>query len=135
MVNIKVDKNVFRRANVKLAYLFGSRAKGASARESDFDIAVLFKRNYSPSFFLNEATRLQGALKKYIPYKTDVVTLNNAPSLLKYEVIAHGIVLYQDDPKFRIDFEVRSVKEYIDDRYMRDIYFKAMEKRVKEGIS
>ena len=131
MVKIKVDKNVFRRANVKLAYLFGSRAKGVSAKKSDYDIAVLFKKKNGSSFFLNEASGLKDALRKYFPNEVDIVPLNDANSLLKYEAISAGIPLFSEDEKFRIDFEVLSVKEYIDDQYMRDIYTDALTKRLR----
>lgn len=38
-------EEIFRRNNVVLAYLFGSRTKGLERRESDYDIAVLFGKN------------------------------------------------------------------------------------------
>ena len=134
MKNFQVDKSIFKKYNVKLAYLFGSRAKGTSAKESDFDIAVLFKAKNGSQDFFEKTLDLQDSLRKYFTTKIDIVALNDAPSLLKYEVIANGIVLYSDDERFRIDYEVSSVKEYIDDQHFRNIYFDALTKRVEEGV-
>ena len=131
MKPLKINKQIFKKYNVKLAYLFGSRAKGLSAKESDYDIAVLFKGKNNPVLFFNKTIGLKDALRKYFPKKIDIVSLNDASSLLKYEAIAKGIPIYSEDRKFRIDFEVISVKEYIDDRFMRDIYTNALMKRVR----
>lgn len=133
MIQVKIDKHIFKKFNVKLAYLFGSRSKSTSAKESDFDIAVLFKEKNNSLDFFNETIYLKDCLRKYFPNEIDIVALNNANSLLKYEVISNNILLYADNQKFRIDFEVYSVKEYIDEQYMRNIYFDALTKRIEKG--
>lgn len=131
MKPIQIKKHIFNKHHVRLAYLFGSQAKGLSAKKSDYDIAVLFKKKNGSSFFLNEASGLKDALRKYFPNEVNVVPLNDANSLLKYEAISAGIPLFSEDEKFRIDFEVLSVKEYIDDQYIRDIYTDALTKRLR----
>lgn len=131
MKPIQIKKHIFKKHYVRLAYLFGSQAKGLSAKKSDYDIAVLFKKKKGSSFFLNEASGLKDALRKYFPNEVDIVPLNDANSLLKYEAISAGIPLFSEDEKFRIDFEVLSVKEYIDDQYIRDIYTDALTKRLR----
>lgn len=133
-MTIQIDKHIFQDFNVQLAYLFGSRAKGFSVSESDFDIAVLFKEKNNSFDFFDEAIYLKEALREYFPNEVDIVALNNTTSLFKYEVISNGILLYADDPNFRIDFEVLSVKEYIDDQYLRDIYYQALNRRIEEGV-
>lgn len=134
MTDIKIDPNLFKKFNIKLAYLFGSQAKGLSVAESDFDIAVLFSEKADKSDFLDEATYLKEDLRSYFPNEVDVVPLNNAGSLLKYEVISNGRLLYAEDERFRLDFEVLSVKEYIDDKYVRDIYYNALSERIEKGV-
>ena len=133
MKPIEIKKRIFKKFNVKLAYLFGSRVKGSSVKKSDFDIAILFKEKNNSLDFFDETIYLKDALIKYFPNEINIVALNDADSLLKYEVISHNILLYSDDQKFRIDFEVLSVKEYIDDQYMRNIYFDALTKRIQKG--
>lgn len=127
------DKQIFRNFNIKLAYLFGSRAKGNTAKESDFDIAVLFKNSPADLLALKELTFLSLELDKFIPGKLDIVSLNDAPLLLKYEVVAHGQVLYCEDEAERIKFEVSIIKEYIDEEPIRNLYNQAFYKRILQG--
>lgn len=134
MTDIKIDPNLCKKFNIKLMYLFGSQAKGNAAKQSDFDIAVLFSEKVDKSDFLNEVAYLKEDLRSYFRNEVDIVPLNNAGSLLKYEVISNGQLLYAEDERFRLDFEVLSVKEYIDDKYMRDIYYKALSERVEKGV-
>lgn len=133
--NINIDKEIFKKHKVKLAYLFGSQAKGNAVPQSDFDVAVLFEDKPSDPLALEETTFLSLELNKFFPAEVDVVCLNSAPSLLKFEVIYHGKLLYVDDERGRLDFEVSSIKEHIDTKHIRDIYFAALEKRIKEEVS
>lgn len=130
----KIDKKIFKKHKVKLAYLFGSQVKGNAAPGSDYDIAVLFKNRPSDPLALKETAFLSLDLDKLFTKKLDVVSLNDAPSLLKYEVIAHSEPIYCENKKERINFEVSVIKEYIDDQFMRDIYTKAMIKRINKGV-
>ena len=130
----KIDEKSFKKFNVRLAYLFGSRAKGNAAPESDFDIAVLFEKDGGRTDYFDKAIYLAEDLRNYFPTEIDIVALNQAGSLLKYEVIANGQLLYRSDEKFRLDFEVSSVNEYIDDKYVRDIYYNALKERVEKGV-
>lgn len=131
--NINIDKKVFKKHKVKLVYLFGSRVKGDAVKESDYDIAVLFKKTPIDPLALKEITFLSSDLNKIIPAKLDTVCLNSASSLLKYEVIAHSRPIYCENEKERINFEVSVIKEYIDDQFMRDIYTQALVKRINKG--
>lgn len=131
---INIDKEIFKKHKVKLAYLFGSQAKGNPAPESDFDVAVLFEKDGGRTDYFDKAIYFAEELRDYFPTEIDIVALNQAGSLLKYEVIANGQLLYCCDEKFRLDFEVSSVNEYIDDRYVRDIYYNALKERVEKGV-
>jgi predicted nucleotidyltransferase len=132
MVNVKVDKHIFKKFNVKLAYIFGSQAKGKSVSNSDFDIAVLFKKNPSDPLALREITYISSELNKFFPTELDIVSLNDAPLLLKYEVVAHGRVLYCEKEAERINFEVSVIKEYIDEEPIRNLYNQALYKRISQ---
>lgn len=131
---LKINKNIFKKHKVKLAYLFGSRAKGNAARKSDFDIAVLFEKENDHTDYFDKAIYLADELRDYFPAEIDIAALNQAGSLLKYEVIANGRLLYSCDERFRLDFEVSSINEYIDDKYVRDIYYNALKERVEKGV-
>ena len=130
MMNIQIDPNIFKKYGIKIAYLFGSRAKGRSVPESDFDIAVLFKIPPSDPLALAETSRLTLELVALLPAKVDVVSLHAASLLLKYEVVAYGKVLYCEDEQERINFEVAVIKEYIDEEPIRNLYNEALYKKV-----
>jgi len=129
---INIDKSIFKKHGVKLAYLFGSQAKGNACKESDFDIAVLFE-DPSDDLALKEIALLSLELDKYLPAKPDIVSLHYAPLLLKYEVVANNRVLYCKTESERINFEVSIIKKYIDETPIRNLYNKALHKRIMQG--
>jgi len=130
MVKPKIDPKIFQKYGVKIAYLFGSRAKNSAAPESDFDIGAFFKEDGSD--LLDKSFRLGSELQKFFPAKVDVRVLNGAPSLFRYEVISCNLSLYCKNEDERIEYEVRTAKEYIDDRHIRDIYFQAVCERLSK---
>jgi predicted nucleotidyltransferase len=132
--NLKINKNILKKHKVKLAYLFGSQAKGNAREQSDFDIAVLFEESSSHPDFFDRSVYLKEDLRNYFPNEVDIVALNKADSLLKYEVISNGQHLYIENEGLRLNFEVLSINEYIDDKYVRDIYYRALEERIEKGV-
>lgn len=132
-MHFQIDKRIFQKYRVKLAYLFGSQAKGASAKESDFDIAVLFKKKPADPLALREITAISSELSKSFPKEFDIVSLNGAPLLLKYEVVAHRKVLYCENENERKNFEVSVIKEYIDEEPVRNLYNETLYKRILRG--
>ena len=133
-MEIKINNAIFKKHKVKLAYLFGSRAKGNAAPESDFDIAVLFEKPPRDTLALRETMDISSDLARiYSPMKFDIVSLHCAPLLLKYEVAAHNRLLYCGDEKERVSFEVSAIKEYIDEEPIRKLYNNALYKRILQG--
>lgn len=128
------DKQIFQKYRIRLAYLFGSRAKGLSADTSDFDVAVLFKGKNSGLSPRQEITFLSLELDQFFPAKLDIVSLNDAPLLLKYEAVANGKILYCEKESERINFEVSVIKEYIDEQPIRRLYNQALHKRILQAM-
>ena len=135
MAIFQINENIFKKFKVKLAYLFGSQVKGYPGEQSDFDIAVLFfdDKKLTPALLFEKSMYLKEDLKQCFPADIDIVALNDADSLLKYEVISSGNCLFAENESFRINFEVLSIKEYIDDQYVRDIYTQELITRVGRG--
>jgi predicted nucleotidyltransferase len=129
----KIDKQIFKKSNIILAYLFGSQAKGKAASGSDFDLAVLFKKSPSDPLALKEIASFSVEIDKLFPAKLDIVSLNDAPLLLKYEVVAYGKTVYSEDEKKRIAFEVSVIKKYIDEEPVRKLYDRALYKRILQA--
>lgn len=116
---------------VELAYLFGSYAKGTENSDSDIDVALLFKQKYAEREELLILGRIIDEGEKFFQQKIDVISLENASLLLKYEVISEGIVL-KDSPQ-RGTFESLVLREYFDFRSYSEIYNQAMLKRLAGG--
>lgn len=119
--------------SVKLAYLFGSTARGESNCLSDIDIAVLFdnallrKEAFDPQVeLISELTCL---LKTD---NVDLVVLNDSPLLLTYNIIREGIILKSDEP-LRVKFETKMMSRYLDERYHIERHAKESLKRISES--
>ena len=97
---------------VLVAYLFGSYARGLETPRSDVDIAVLLSE--VPERPLEYYLYLERELAKVLEMDVDLVFLNEAPPLLKYQVIKYGRLLFSRDERVRVMFEAKSLCEYLD---------------------
>ena len=102
---------------VRLAYLFGSRARGKERPDSDFDIAVLV----DDAKVLDAGTvnrtiwRLAARLADPVPAQMlHIVLLNGAPSLLRHRVVRDGVLLCQRNKAERVRFSIRTIRDYQD---------------------
>jgi uncharacterized protein len=102
---------------VKVAYLFGSTVRGEANCLSDIDIAVLFDDTLSKEEAFNFQLKLIGELTTLLETNNvDLVTLNDSPLLLTYNVIRNGIILKSDEP-VRVRFETKVMSRYLDEQY------------------
>lgn len=107
---------------IKLVYLFGSRASGHAGPLSDFDFAVYLQENNKLKRFkikLQLIAKLNKLLKNN---SIDVVILNDATSPeLKYNILTGGKLIYSRIP-FKILVEPRILNEYFDFRQSLSMY-------------
>lgn len=115
------------------AYLFGSQASGKATRRSDVDVAVLLDEEFDlaadPFYRLDQAAALQASLGRAV----DLVLLNQAPLLLRYQVLRYGQLIFERDHRQRVDFEVHSRMLYFDFRPILDALHARQAQRIKEG--
>ena len=108
---------------ITAAYIFGSYAKGKGKKSSDVDVALLLNEKkisgFSPLDFIT-------MLEKQMGCKADVVILNKADEVLKYEVRRQGKLIYERSEEFRKQFEVKSRKSYEDFLYLHNRYVKSV---------
>ncbi len=100
--------------DLKLVYLFGSRATGKANEASDYDFAIFLdsrdaKKNYNIKFALmDELGRF------YKTDKIDVIILDTLDKPeLKYNIIQEGILILEKEP-FKVIVEPRILNEYFD---------------------
>jgi predicted nucleotidyltransferase len=94
-------------ANARLFVLFGSVARGEARSDSDVDLAVL-----GPEYW--DVLRVGATLAAELGREPHVVDLATAPDLLRYEVAAHGILLFEHEPFAWARFRAESAVRYFD---------------------
>jgi len=115
-------EEVFKKHNVALAYLFGSRARGCSRPDSDYDIAVIISRaEVTVMDEIKLALDIADALK--VPAdKVDVVALNNADTMIKAKVLREGVIIYAENENIRKIWERKMYLEVLDSTDLHAIY-------------
>jgi predicted nucleotidyltransferase len=120
--------DILKKQKVVLAYIFGSQATGKTGPLSDIDIAVYFDENLSSDEQF--ALRLQVLGDIMDLFKTneiDLVVLNDAPPLLAHRILKEGLVVFSDNEKVRLEYEVKTVLNYLDwkpylDKYTQEVF-------------
>lgn len=118
---------LFERYEVTFAYLFDSANSGHFRSQSDIDIAARFKASHD---LLRLSALLELALKKLLRRKGDLVILNLAPPLLRYEVVKNGAVLFSCDEEQRALFQIRAYRDYDDFCHAQNFYIQTMQERL-----
>jgi predicted nucleotidyltransferase len=125
---------ILEKGGVQAIYLFGSRAQGKENPLSDYDYAVLLKeKGYSkgdPLYF-----QLYNLFSEVSPRTLkndviDIIFLRDAGLELRFHVIRYGVVLYDKNPKERLDFESETMILYCDYRPLLDEFDQAILERV-----
>lgn len=91
---------------VRLAVVFGSVATGRDRPTSDVDIGVLTDRD--------ETSRLAVTFSRATGRVADVVSLDTASPLLRFEIARDGRVLVERAPHLWADFRARAMIDWWD---------------------
>jgi predicted nucleotidyltransferase len=75
---------------LRLAILFGSRARGAARPDSDIDLAIL---PVDPALSLRDESLLVANLEHATGARVDLVRVDRAPPALRWRIARDGIVL------------------------------------------
>ena len=120
---------LFDASDVVLAYLFGSEAKGTANSESDIDIAVLLSDQIPQSEYGQRVVDLNTELIGIFQRDAiDLVLLNNAPPLLAFQVVRHGVIIYDPDHRY-VSFYIDTFNRYADTQPLRDLQWQYYLKR------
>ena len=130
--------SVVRRAleeerDIETAYLFGSQARGTARSGSDVDVAVIFTSTLGPVERLERRLDLIHKLEDCLSKPVDVVDMESAPCVLAHQVLKHGALLLDRNPRRRVAIEVRRRQEYLDGLRYRQAYLKALLARLMDG--
>jgi predicted nucleotidyltransferase len=97
------------RPEIRLAVVFGSTARGEAGARSDVDLGVLLDP-YSPSLRF----RVEAELGRAAGRPVDVVLLDEAPPLLRFEITRDGLLLFERDEGLWTAFRTRAMVDWWD---------------------
>lgn len=129
-----LDDQVRRRIEpipgIAVLVVFGSRARGDHRPGSDLDVAVLPEMP-EPRARWRLQTGVAAALADLAPEgRVDVVFLDEVPVTLRQSVMEHGRVLINRDPEAWKELRVRTMREYGDSEWARELYRKPEKRRL-----
>jgi predicted nucleotidyltransferase len=112
--------------DVRLAVLFGSAARQTDGPDSDIDVGVLFA---GPA---DAGSRLAVALERAVGRPIDLIWLDWAPPLLRFEIARDGIVLVDPDRHAWATFRARAMLDWWDWAPTARLMHESMAARLKE---
>ncbi|NJL27919.1 MAG: nucleotidyltransferase domain-containing protein [Thermoanaerobaculia bacterium] len=120
--------------SVLLAVLFGSVARGRSGPQSDLDLGVQLDPD-TPQ----ERRRIEVLAARATRRQTDVVFLDDAPPLLRFQIARDGRVLVEHQPRAWPRFKEKAMTDWWDwaptARKINAIYLRRLKEQVAHGGS
>lgn len=124
IIKIAREKNV-----IQAVYLFGSQAKNQASVNSDIDIAILLEDNYTKKSGEIKVEIYEELIKAGLD-NIDLVILNKASALLKYEVVKENYLLYKKEDFDAASYQSLAIRKYLDFEY----YLKKNQQKFKERL-
>lgn len=118
-MNLAPIKKLFKKyPQIKLGYLFGSRATGDIGPNSDYDFAIYLSTSNPTKqlqFQCQLISDLCGLLRTDL---VDLLILNQCDQPeLKYHIVSEGILFYAIEP-YQLLVEPQILNEYFDHKYL-----------------
>ena len=124
---------LFVKYSIIFAYLFGSRAKKKTTPLSDIDIAIFLADGTTKEEAFSTKLKLMNEVSSRLHIKeVDIIILNTATILLKFQVIKNGILIFNTNDNKRIIFETSARRQYFDLTRLYDVQNQYLLKRIKE---
>jgi len=102
---------------LRLALLFGSAAAGALRPESDLDLGIV---PVDPDLSLGDELDLQARLCEACGREVEVVRLDRATTLLRWQAAAKGVLVVAHPAHEDSRFRARAAVEHAELRVLRD---------------
>lgn len=123
----KKINSLFNNKNIIAVYLIGSYAQGSERADSDLDIAIVLQtlKDFNYDSFYSQ-------MSDFFPDKNvdlRIVMATSTSPLFLFQIIKHGILLFEQSRNERLRFENYALKIYYDTQHLRDIYNYYLDKR------
>ncbi|NMB27790.1 MAG: nucleotidyltransferase domain-containing protein [Tissierellia bacterium] len=116
--------------DIIFAYIFGSYVQGKMRADSDIDIAIYLEKKMDIETYLEIKMHLSDACKREV----DLIVLNDAISLLKYQIYKNNILLFTRDKTIETRYKVKTLFEYSDMKRYLDLSYNKTIDRLKEEV-
>lgn len=123
-----VSESLQQNDKVSAAWVFGSVATGKDRPDSDIDIAVLFIKGLDKHVRFDMRLAIAAELADLTGREVDVIDMQAAPLLLQHQVRRFGYLLFEKDHIYRVNFDVKSRREFFD-------FLPRLEKRNRQIIN
>lgn len=126
-------QSLFQTSPVDAAYAQGTASgRRLAGNYSDLDVALLLVEKVKASEFFDYQVYFVSELSKALEAPAlDVVILNQASLLQRAQVIRSWQLLYQKDHRRRVQFETRSVLEFLEFQKFDEVQSKALAERTR----
>jgi len=129
----KLKNLIKENKSVLVAYLYGSEATGRAGVLSDIDIGILVKEDINKEDYIRFEIEMASSINKDLPGKViDVRIINNAPLDFRYRVIKEGKLIFERIIKDRVDFEVSTIRNYLEFNNFYKAYRDSFFRKIKE---
>jgi predicted nucleotidyltransferase len=115
--------SLLKKAGARLAYLFGSRVDGTETGASDLDLALYFGCG-TPTDRFRRASELQRTIQAEVAREVDVVVLDDATPVLRFEAMKPACVAYSEDEESLARLELKWFREFEEYHYRQLQYMK-----------
>lgn len=115
--------------HLTLVLLFGSQATGKTHPQSDADVAY-FGQELLPLAI--ESKLVIDLMQAFRTDAVDLVSLKNAPPLLRYQIARSGKLLYERTPGLFTSFFINSLRQYEEARPLFQLRSSYLDKRIAE---
>jgi predicted nucleotidyltransferase len=117
---------------VRLAVLFGSTARGQARRHSDVDLGVSLHPGTTA-----RRSEIEAALGRAAGRTVEVVYLEEAPPLLRFEISRDGMLLLEREDGLWTDFKAKAMVDWWDwaptARRIEETTIQRLRDRVRRG--
>ena len=110
----KIKRFFSEQSTIAAAYVFGSVATGKARKKSDIDLAVMIRGHMAAM----ERVEMETALSNLLGRDVDLVIFHQCSPLLQHQILAHGRMIYEANPKERVRQEVFARKAYFDSAFL-----------------
>lgn len=129
-----ISKVLYSEPYIEFVYLFGSVAKGNIHPLSDYDIAVYIDPKKLPAVPYGIKSHVSALfVGQLTSQKMHIVILNEATSLLAFEVVSKGQLIFEKNERAHHSFVFNSYRRYFDMKRFYEFQAEGLLKRVKNG--